>query len=64
MDTNVKKWLSGMSPAELKAVAAEAGLKPFAARQTAGRLYKKRPAGLDSMTNLSPPAPQGLGAVG
>lgn len=53
-----------MSPAELKAVAAEAGLKPFAARQMADWLYKKRAAGIDSMTNLSLPARQRLGELG
>ena len=53
-----------MSPAELKAVAAEAGLKPFAARQMADWLYKKRVAGIDSMTNLSLPARQRLGELG
>lgn len=64
MDTNVKKWLSGMSPAELQAVAAEAGLRPFAARQMADWLYKKRAAGIDSMTNLSLTARQRLGELG
>lgn len=40
MDIDAKKWLSGMSPAELGTVAADAGLRPFAARQIADWLYK------------------------
>ncbi len=64
MDTNGTKWLSGMSPDELRAVAAEAGLKPFAARQMADWLYKKRTAAVAAMTNLSAAARQRLGELG
>lgn len=49
----MEKWLTGLSPAELKAVAAEVGLKPFAARQMADWLYKKRVSDIAAMTNLS-----------
>lgn len=64
MDTNVKKWLAGMSPVELGTVASEAGLKPFAARQMADWLYKKRASEIDRMTNLSQAARQRLGELG
>lgn len=53
-----------MSPDELKAVAAEAGLKPFAARQMADWLYKKRAADVAEMTNLSLASRQRLGELG
>lgn len=49
----MEKWLTGLSPVELKAVAAEVGLKPFAARQMADWLYKKRVSDIAAMTNLS-----------
>lgn len=53
-----------MSPDELRTVAAEAGLKPFAARQMADWLYKKRVADVAAMTNLSLGARQRLGELG
>lgn len=53
-----------MSPTELKAVAAEAGLKPFAARQMSDWLYKKRVAEVAAMTNLSLGARQRLEELG
>lgn len=45
--------LLGLTPAQLKDVAADCGLRPFAARQIADWLYKKRVESIDSMTNLS-----------
>lgn len=42
----------GMTPAELRTVAAEAGLRPFAADQIARRLYKLRARSIDEMTEL------------
>ncbi|MCH5326484.1 MAG: 23S rRNA (adenine(2503)-C(2))-methyltransferase RlmN [Duncaniella sp.] len=53
MTHNVYKIpLLGMSPEELRAVAAEAGLRPFAAGQMARRLYQGRVTELDEMTEL------------
>ena len=48
-----KTPLMGLTPDELKAVAAEAGAPAFAARQIAQWLYQKGVAGIDDMTNLS-----------
>lgn len=48
-----KKRLLGMTLNELKAVAAEAGLPGFAAKQMADWLYKKRVSSIDEMTNIS-----------
>lgn len=45
--------LISKSPAELKEIAAEVGLKPFAANQIADWLYHKRATSIDAMTNLS-----------
>ncbi|MDE5944506.1 MAG: 23S rRNA (adenine(2503)-C(2))-methyltransferase RlmN [Rikenella sp.] len=59
-----KKWLSGLSVDELKIVAAEVGLRPFAARQMADWLYKKRTAQVEAMTNLSVAARQRLQELG
>lgn len=64
MDIDAKKWLSGMSPAELGTVAADAGLRPFAARQIADWLYKKRAADIAAMTNLSLAARRRLDELG
>lgn len=44
--------LLGMNPAELRSVAAEAGLRPFAADQIARRLYKLRATSIEEMTEL------------
>lgn len=43
----------GMTLDELKGVAAEVGMPPFAARQMAGWIYGKKVASVDEMTNLS-----------
>lgn len=50
---NSKKSLIGLTLEELKGVAAEAGLRPFAAGQMASWLYAKRETSIDSMTDLS-----------
>lgn len=51
-DTNLKP-LIGLSLDELRNVAAEVGLKPFAAKQMARWLYEKRVTDIDEMTDLS-----------
>lgn len=48
----MKQQLLGMTPTQLKDVAAQAGLKPFAAKQMAQWLYSKGIATIDEMTNL------------
>lgn len=48
----MKQQLLGMTPTQLKDVAAQAGLKPFAAKQMAQWLYSKGVATIDEMTNL------------
>lgn len=48
-----KKALLGMTLDELKGVAAEVGMPPFAARQMVGWIYGKKVASVDEMTNLS-----------
>ena len=53
--------LIGMTLAELRDVAAEAGLRPFAAGQMARRLYVGRVESIDEMTELSKPAREWLG---
>ncbi len=45
--------LIGMTPGRLREVAAEVGLKPFAARQMAAWLYQRRVTDIDAMTDLS-----------
>ena len=52
-DDSVRIPLLGMSPAELEAVAAEFGLRRFAAGQMARRLYVGRVESIDEMTELS-----------
>ena len=52
--------LLGMTPAELREVAAEAGLRPFAADQIARRIYKLRATSIDEMTELPLAARQSL----
>ena len=49
----MKTKLLGKSPAELTALAADCGLKPFVGRQLAEWLYVKRVSGWDAMTNIS-----------
>lgn len=56
----MKKKLLGMSLDELKAVAAEVGLRSFAAKQMAEWIYGKRVRSIDEMTNLSLGARQAL----
>lgn len=57
---NVKRALIGMNLEELGAVAEEAGLRPFAAKQMARWLYEKRVTEIDSMTDLPKNARQYL----
>lgn len=49
-----------MTLAQLREVCAEVGLKPFAAKQMAAWLYKKRATGIDQMTDLSKSARERL----
>jgi 23S rRNA (adenine2503-C2)-methyltransferase len=51
--TEQKKCLAGMTLEELKKVASEACLPPYAAKQMADWLYKKRITSIDAMTNIS-----------
>lgn len=46
------KKLLGLTLAQLGDVAAEIGLRPFAARQMAVWLYQKRVSDIDAMTDL------------
>lgn len=46
------KKLLGLNPEQLGAVAAEVGLRPFAARQMAAWLYKKKVTDIEQMTDL------------
>ncbi len=48
-----KKKLIGMTPEQLREVAAECGLPPFAAKQIARRLYVNRARTIEEMTELS-----------
>lgn len=50
---NAKKKLLGLTPEELRDVAASVGLPAFAGKQMAEWLYKKHAASIDEMTNLS-----------
>lgn len=52
--------LLGMTPEELKEVAAEAGLRPFAADQIARRIYRLRATSIDEMTELPRAARESL----
>lgn len=52
-DEKKKTKLLGMTLAQLRDVAAEVGLKPFAAKQMARWLYEKRVLSTDDMTDLS-----------
>lgn len=49
----MKKILSGLTPAELEAVAAEVGQPRFVAKQLAGWLYNKRIFNFSEMSNIS-----------
>ena len=53
--------LLGMTLPELKEVASLVGMPPFAARQMADWLYKKKVSSIDEMTNLSVQNRQRLG---
>lgn len=53
MDEQNLKPLIGLTLPELREVAAEAGLKPFAAKQMAAWLYERRATSIDEMTDLS-----------
>ena len=55
-----KTPLLGMTPEELKGVAAEVGMPAYAAKQMAQWLYQKGVASIDEMTNLSKPARERL----
>ncbi len=48
----VRKPLIGMTLGELESVAAEAGLRSFAAKQIARRLYVNRAQSVSEMTEL------------
>lgn len=61
---NREKRLAGLSLNELQEVAVAAGLKPFAGKQMADWLYRKRAGSIDAMTNLSLAAREGLKAAG
>lgn len=54
--TDAKQSLCGMTLDGLRAVAAEAGLPPFAGRQMADWLYRKDVTSIAGMTNLPAPA--------
>jgi len=49
----MKKWLLGMTPAEIKKVVAELALPTYTAGQIVGWIYGKRVPDFESMTNLS-----------
>lgn len=63
-DTAAPRKLLGLTLDGLKAVAAEAGLRPFAAGQMARWLYEKRVSSIDEMTDLSKDARARLIAAG
>lgn len=58
---NIRKPLIGLTLDELKTVAAEAGLRGFAAGQMARRLYVGRVTSIDEMTELPKSAREWLG---
>lgn len=58
----MKKPLIGLTLGQLRDVAAEVGLKPFAAKQMASWLYVKRATSIEAMTDLSKGARQRLEA--
>ncbi len=53
MNDKKLKPLIGLSLPELREVAAEVGLKPFAAKQMAAWLYERRVTSIDQMTDIS-----------
>ena len=53
MELSSKKTLIGLTLDQLKDVAAEVGLKPFAAKQMAAWLYQRRATSFDQMTDIS-----------
>ena len=53
METTTHKPLIGMTLGQLREIAAEVGLKPFAAKQMARWLYVARVTEIDQMTDLS-----------
>ena len=52
-DAGEKRALRGLTLEELRGVAAECGLKPFAAKQLARWLYVNRATDIDQMTDIS-----------
>lgn len=59
-ETENKKPLIGNTLDQLKQIAQSVGLKPFAAKQMASWLYKKRVTDIDAMTDLSKSAREKL----
>lgn len=57
---SIRRPLLGMTLSELESVAAEAGLRKFAAKQMARRLYVNRVESIDEMTELPKPAREWL----
>lgn len=53
MNNLAQRALIGMNLDDLRQVAAEVGLKPFAAKQMAAWLYERRVESIDAMTDLS-----------
>ncbi len=53
MEYRALKPLIGLTLAQLRIVAQEVGLKPFAAKQMAAWLYERRATSIDQMTDLS-----------
>lgn len=53
MDTIQKKRLLGMTLEELKEVASQSGLPPYAAKQMADWIYKKKVTTIAEMTNIA-----------
>lgn len=60
MDEKNLKPLIGLTLAQLRDVAAEVGLKPFAAKQMAAWLYQRHATSIDQMTDLSKAARERL----
>jgi len=60
MDEQSLKPLIGLTLPRLREVAAEVGLKPFAAKQMAAWLYERRAKSIDQMTDLSKQARERL----
>ena len=60
LSLSFKRPLLGMTLPELEAVVKEAGLRPFAAKQMARRLYVGRAKNIDEMTELPKSARQWL----